>query len=109
MYVRIYSGVLRQGDTVLNTTVGRTERIARLYRMMGNEKQELPEAVPGVIAAVVGLKQTYTGHTLCSEDHPIALESITFPKPVISMAVRDAVPAGSIRVIGGAPAPGRVR
>jgi len=87
VYVRIYSGVLRQGDTVLNTTVGRTERIARLYRMMGNEKQELPEAVPGVIAAVVGLKQTYTGHTLCSEDHPIALESITFPKPVISVAV----------------------
>ena len=87
VYVRVYSGVLRQGDTVLNTTVGRTERIARLYRMMGNEKLELPEAVPGVIAAVVGLKQTYTGHTLCSEDHPIALESITFPKPVISMAV----------------------
>jgi elongation factor G len=87
VYVRVYSGVLRQGDTVLNTTVNRTERIARLYRMMGNEKQELPEAVPGVIAAVVGLKQTYTGHTLCSEDHPVALESITFPKPVISMAV----------------------
>lgn len=87
VYVRIYSGVLHQGDTVLNTTVGRTERIARLYRMMGNEKQELPEAVPGMIAAVVGLKQTYTGHTLCAEDHPIALESITFPKPVISMAV----------------------
>ncbi len=87
VYVRVYSGVLRQGDTVLNTTVGRTERIARLYRMMGNEKQELPEAVPGMIAAVVGLKQTYTGHTLCSEDHPIALEAITFPKPVISMAV----------------------
>jgi len=87
VYVRIYSGVLHQGDTVLNTTIGRTERIARLYRMMGNEKLELPEAVPGMIAAVVGLKQTYTGHTLCSEDHPIALESITFPKPVISMAV----------------------
>ena len=87
VYVRVYSGILRQGDTVLNTTVGRTERIARLYRMMGNEKIELPEALPGMIAAVVGLKQTYTGHTLCSEDHPIALESITFPKPVISMAV----------------------
>lgn len=87
VYVRVYSGVLRQGDTVLNTTVGRTERIARLYRMLGDEKLELPEAVPGVIAAVVGLKQTYTGHTLCAEDHPIALESITFPKPVISMAV----------------------
>jgi elongation factor G len=87
VYVRIYSGVLRQGDTVFNTTVGREERIARLYRMMGNDKQELPEAVPGMIAAVVGLKQTYTGHTLCSQDHPIALEAITFPKPVISVAV----------------------
>ena len=87
MYVRVYSGVLRQGDTVLNTTIGRTERIARLYRMMGNQKQELEQAEPGDIAAVVGLKQTYTGHTLCDEDKPIALESINFPKPVISMAI----------------------
>jgi elongation factor G len=72
---------------VFNTTVNREERIARLYRMMGNEKQELEEAVPGVIAAVVGLKQTYTGHTLCAPEAPVALESITFPKPVISVSV----------------------
>jgi elongation factor G len=87
VYVRVYAGELRQGDVVLNTTVGRTERIGRLYRMMGNTRQELEVAGPGAIVAVVGLKQTYTGHTLCFEDAPVALESITFPKPVISQAI----------------------
>jgi elongation factor G len=87
VYVRVYSGELRQGDTVLNTTYGKTERIARLYRMMGNTRQELDVAQPGAIVAVVGLKNTYTGHTLCAENAPVALESITFPKPVISAAI----------------------
>lgn len=87
VYVRVYSGLLKQGDTVLNTTYGKTERIARLYRMMGNTRQELEEAGPGAIVAVVGLKTTYTGNTLCSDDHPVALESISFPKPVISAAL----------------------
>jgi elongation factor G len=87
VYVRVYSGSLKQGDTVLNTTYGKTERIARLYRMMGNTRQELAEAGPGSIVAVVGLKNTYTGNTLCAEDAPVALESITFPKPVISAAL----------------------
>jgi len=87
VYVRVYSGVLKQGDTVLNTTYGKSERIARLYRMMGNTRQELEQAEPGAIVAVVGLKNTYTGHTLCDEDAPVALESITFPKPVISAAI----------------------
>jgi elongation factor G len=87
VYVRVYSGELRQGDTVLNTTYGKTERIARLYRMMGNTRQELEVAEPGAIVAVVGLKNTYTGNTLCSTDAPVALESITFPKPVISAAL----------------------
>jgi elongation factor G len=87
VYVRIYSGTLKQGDTVLNTTYGKTERIARLYRMMGNTRQELEKAEPGAIVAVVGLKNTYTGHTLCAEDAPVALESISFPKPVISAAI----------------------
>ncbi|MEZ6143633.1 MAG: elongation factor G [Zavarzinella sp.] len=87
VYVRVYSGTLRQGDAVLNTTVRKTERIARLYRMMGNTRQELAEAYPGTIVAVLGLKETYTGHTLCDEKNPVALESITFPKPVISVAI----------------------
>jgi elongation factor G len=87
VYVRVYSGTLKQGDTVLNTTYGKTERIARLYRMMGNTRQELEQAEPGAIVAVVGLKNTYTGHTLCDTDAPVALESISFPKPVISAAI----------------------
>jgi elongation factor G len=87
VYVRVYSGTLKQGDSVLNTTYGKTERIARLYRMMGNTRQELEQAEPGAIVAVVGLKNTYTGHTLCDPDAPVALESISFPKPVISAAI----------------------
>jgi elongation factor G len=90
VYVRVYSGTLKQGDTVLNTTYGKTERIARLYRMMGNTRQELEEAQPGAIVAVVGLKNTYTGNTLCDQDAPVALESISFPKPVISSALSTA-------------------
>lgn len=87
VYVRVYSGELRQGDIVLNTTVNREERIGRLYRMMGATRQELEVAEPGSIVAVIGLKQTYTGHTLCAQNAPVALESITFPKPVISQAI----------------------
>jgi elongation factor G len=87
VYIRVYSGEMRQGDTVLNTMVNRTERIGRLYRMMGATRQELEVAGPGDIVAVVGLKQTYTGHTLCAENAPVALEAITFPKPVISQAI----------------------
>ncbi len=87
VYVRVYSGELRQGDTVLNTTANKEERIGRLYRMMGATRQELEFAGPGDIVAVVGLKHTYTGHTLCAENAPVALESITFPKPVISQAI----------------------
>jgi elongation factor G len=87
VYVRVYSGQLKPGETYLNTTVGRTERIGRIYRMMGATRKELEEAGPGGIVAVIGLKQTYTGHTLCDEDAPIALESITFPKPVIAASL----------------------
>ncbi|MFM7113523.1 MAG: EF-Tu/IF-2/RF-3 family GTPase, partial [Planctomycetota bacterium] len=87
VYVRVYSGELRPGDTVLNTSNGRQERIGRMYRMMGNKREELEVAGPGTIIAVVGLKTTYTGNTLCSTDSPVALESISFPKPVISVAL----------------------
>src|SRR5262245_28969949 len=87
VYTRVYSGVLKQGGMYLNTTAGKTERIARIYRMMGNKREELDSAGPGEIVAVVGLKQTYTGNTLCDDNAPIALESINFPKPVISQAL----------------------
>jgi elongation factor G len=87
VYVRVYSGELKPGETYLNTTSGRTERVGRLYRMMGATRQELDKAGPGEIVAVIGLKNTYTGNTLCDEDAPVALESITFPKPVISASL----------------------
>jgi elongation factor G len=87
VYTRVYSGQLKQGETYLNTTAGKTERIARIYRMMGNKREEMESAGPGEIVAVVGLKQTYTGNTLCDDNAPIALESINFPKPVISQAL----------------------
>src|SRR5207237_4792196 len=87
VYVRVYSGELEQGGTYLNTTAGKTERVARIYRMMGNKREEKDVAGPGDIVAVVGLKQTYTGNTLCDESAPAALESITFPKPVIAQAL----------------------
>jgi elongation factor G len=87
VYLRIYSGMLRPGETYLNTTSGKTERVGRLYRMMGATRQELEAAGPGDIVAVIGLKQTFTGNTICDESAPIALESIQFPKPVISASL----------------------
>jgi elongation factor G len=87
VYIRVYSGELKPGGTYLNTTINRTERIARIYRMMGDKRIELESAGPGDIVAGIGLKQTFTGQTLCDENAPVALESITFPKPVISAAL----------------------
>ncbi len=87
VYVRIYSGEASPGDTVLNTTNGKQERIGRIYRMMGNKRVEKDVAGPGDIVAMIGLKQTYTGNTLCVPEKPIALESILFPKPVISQSL----------------------
>ncbi len=87
VYVRIYSGELHPKDEVYNTTWGRTERIARIFRMMGDRKESLEVAGPGEIVALVGLKNTFTGNTLCDKEAPIALESIRFPEPVISQAI----------------------
>jgi elongation factor G len=85
--VRVYSGELHPKDEVLNTTAGRSERIARIFRMMGDRRESLEAAGPGEIVAVVGLKQTHTGNTLCDVAKPIALEDIRFPEPVISQAI----------------------
>jgi elongation factor G len=86
-YVRVYSGTVRAGSYIYNSTKGERERIGRLLRMHANHREELTEISAGDIAAVVGLKQTVTGDTLCDQDKPILLESITFPEPVISVAI----------------------
>jgi len=86
-YIRVYSGVLRNGDTVYNATKGEKERIGRLLRMHANERHEIDAIYAGGIAAAVGLKRTFTGDTLCAPDAPILLESISFPEPVISVAI----------------------
>src|ERR1700686_2602881 len=86
-FIRIYSGQLKAGDPVLNTGRRRTERIGRLLKMHANKREEISEILAGDICAAVGLKGVSTGDTICNEDHPIALENITFAVPVISVAV----------------------
>ncbi len=86
-FIRVYSGQLKTGDSVLNTGRRRTERIGRLLKMHANKREEISEILAGDICAAVGLKGVSTGDTICSDDHPIALESITFAVPVISVAV----------------------
>ncbi|SDJ42949.1 translation elongation factor 2 (EF-2/EF-G) [Frankineae bacterium MT45] len=86
-FVRIYSGVLDNGSQVLNSTKDRKERIGKIYQMHANKREELPRAGAGDIIAVAGLKQTTTGDTLSDPNKPIVLESMTFPAPVISVAI----------------------
>ena len=86
-FLRIYSGSLASGASVYNSNKGRRERIGRLVRMHANKREEIKEAGAGDIVAAVGLKETRTGHTLCAEDHPLVLEAMEFPDPVISMAI----------------------
>lgn len=87
IFVRIYSGVLKAGSYVLNTTTGEKERVGRIVRMHADKREEIDQVAAGDIAAVVGLKSTFTGHTLCDVNAPIALESITFPEPPVAIAV----------------------
>ena len=86
-FFRVYSGVLQKGSYVLNTATGEKERIGRLLRMYSNDRKEIDEVRAGDIAATVGLKNTSTGHTLCDESHPIILEKISFPEPVIDIRI----------------------
>ena len=86
-YFRVYSGTIKAGDRVLNTTNGKTERIGRILQMHANHREEREEIWAGEIAAGVGLKQTTTGDTLAVESAPIVLERMTFPEPVISVAI----------------------
>ncbi|MDO4712573.1 MAG: elongation factor G [Candidatus Saccharibacteria bacterium] len=87
IFIRVYSGVLSSGSYVLNTTTGEKERIGRIVRMHADKREDIDKIGAGDIAAVVGLKNTGTGHTLTDPAHPIALESIEFPDPPVSIAV----------------------
>ncbi len=86
-FFRVYSGVLESGSYVLNATKNKKERIGRIVQMHANERKEINEVFSGDIAAAVGLKDTTTGDTLCDEDHPVILESMEFPEPVIEVAI----------------------
>ncbi|MDI3325224.1 elongation factor G [Pontibacterium granulatum] len=86
-FIRIYSGVMRKGDTILNSYTGKTERIGRMVEMHADDRTELDYAQAGDIIAVVGMKNVQTGHTLCDPKNPCTLEPMIFPEPVISIAV----------------------
>ena len=86
-YIRVYSGTLQSGSSVLNSTKGRKERIGKIYQMHANKREERDTVTAGHIVAVMGLKDTTTGDTLCAENAPVVLESMTFPAPVISVAI----------------------
>lgn len=87
IFVRVYSGTLKAGSYVLNTTTGEKERVGRIVRMHADKREDIDVIHAGDIAAVVGLKNTFTGATLCDVAHPIALESISFPEPPVAIAV----------------------
>ena len=87
VFFRVYSGNLAAGSYVLNTTTGERERISRIVRMHSNAREDVDHVYAGEIAAAVGLKSTFTGHTLCDEAHPVILESIIIPEPVIEIAI----------------------
>jgi elongation factor G len=86
-FIRVYSGVLNSGDTIYNCSTTKKERIGRLVRMYADKREEIKTLCAGEIAAVLGLKNTITGHSLCDPDKPIILESMDFPEPVISIAI----------------------
>ena len=86
-FLRVYSGKVKQGDTVFNSSKEKNERIGRIVLMHANKREEIPEAKAGDIVGIIGLKNTQTGDTLCDKNNPILLESMVFPEPVISIAI----------------------
>ncbi|MFA0142735.1 elongation factor G [Vibrio kanaloae] len=94
-FVRIYSGKLNKGDTILNAFTGKTERVGRMVEMQADDRNELTSAQAGDIIAIVGMKNVQTGHTLCDPKHPVTLEPMVFPTPVISIAVSPKDKGGS--------------
>ena len=93
-FVRVYSGKLSAGSATYNSNKGKRERIGRILRMHANEREDVEEICAGEIAAVIGVKNTTTGDTLCDEEHPIHLESMVFPEPVIRVAIEPKTKAG---------------
>ena len=93
-FARVYSGVMKSGTYVYNSTKGKKERIGRLVKMHANHRQEVDELLAGDIGAIVGLKETTTGDTLCDEENPIILEKMEFPEPVINVAIEPKTKAG---------------
>ena len=93
-FFRVYSGVCKSGSYVLNSTKNKKERVGRILQMHANKRQELDEVFSGDIAAAVGFKDTTTGDTICDEQHPIILESMEFPEPVIELAIEPKTKAG---------------
>ena len=93
-FFRVYSGTLEKGTTVLNCTKGKTERLGRILQMHANHREDIDIVYAGDIAAAVGVKNTTTGDTFCDEDHPIILESMVFPEPVIEVAIEPKTKAG---------------
>ena len=99
VYFRVYSGSVRSGSVLLNTRTGRRERLGRIVKMHAQHREDLSEVKVGDIAAVVGARQTSTGDTLCDEESPISLETITFPDPVMSMAIEPRTRAEQDRLV----------
>ena len=87
IFIRVYSGTLKKGSYVLNATTGKKQRISRLLRLHANKKEDVDYIKAGGLGTIVGLKETYTGHTLCDLDKPVVLEKMEFPEPVISVAI----------------------
>ena len=94
-FIRIYSGTLSKGDTVLNTFTGKTDRVGRLVSMHADSREEIDVAQAGDIVAIVGMKNVQTGHTLCDPKNPATLEPMVFPDPVISIAIEPKDKGGS--------------
>ncbi|MBB1268900.1 elongation factor G [Shewanella sp. SR44-3] len=94
-FVRIYSGRIKKGDTILNSATGKTERVGRMVEMYADDRIEIDSAQAGDIIAIVGMKNVQTGHTLCDPKHPCTLEAMVFPEPVISIAVAPKDKGGS--------------
>ena len=106
-FTRIYSGVLNKGDTLLNSTKGKKERVGRMMMMHSNNREEITEAFAGDIIALAGLKDTTTGDTLCAVNDPVVLETMTFPDPVIEIAVEPKTKADQEKNVPGSGPSGR--
>src|SRR5207247_2767681 len=104
-FFRVYSGTLKSGSYVYNASKGRKERIGRILQMHANHREEIEQVYAGDIAAAVGLKETFTGDTLAEPDHPVILESMVFPTPVIQIAIEPKTQADQDQR---APTPGRL-